>query len=256
MIIWLTAFQSRSFPSLVNPKFALPLQFEIQLKQLILKVLLQGQRLVPYQRGPAALVSWPNQNSVEYGLVVVDSLHKVDDLLGHLGQSLGRKQYPLGYSWLLICSGWPSFFLSRYMFRISPMTSDFWWLHSYSGLVAVGVHVYQALEDFLVGEVLWLLCFCACKIETHQVGLEFWCRKPAQLPFYIKSLRIILQNIMPIGACDQNNLVYCNDQDMERVHSWWRRTESNGVAPRNAIEGSAELWSLTATYRMASLTER
>ena len=41
--------------------FRLVLQFEIQLKQRILKVLLQGQRLVPYQRGPAALVSWPNR---------------------------------------------------------------------------------------------------------------------------------------------------------------------------------------------------
>ena len=42
-----------------NP--ALILQFAIHLKQRILKVLLQGQRLVPYQRGPAALVSWPNR---------------------------------------------------------------------------------------------------------------------------------------------------------------------------------------------------
>ncbi|RLS85910.1 MAG: hypothetical protein DWI07_00015 [Planctomycetota bacterium] len=42
-----------------NP--ALILQFAIHLKQRILKVLLQGQRLVPYQRGPADLVSWPNR---------------------------------------------------------------------------------------------------------------------------------------------------------------------------------------------------
>ena len=40
---------------------SLILQFEIQLKQSILKVLLQGQRPVPYQRGPAALVICPNR---------------------------------------------------------------------------------------------------------------------------------------------------------------------------------------------------
>ena len=39
----------------------LVLQFEIQLKQRILKDLLQGQRPVPYQRGPTALVSGPNR---------------------------------------------------------------------------------------------------------------------------------------------------------------------------------------------------
>ena len=42
-------------------QLVLILQFEIQLKQRILKDLLQGQRPVPYQRGPAALVSCPNR---------------------------------------------------------------------------------------------------------------------------------------------------------------------------------------------------